>query len=113
MIAIYCKTNLDLSRVEKWPTELPAVPRVGDNIESMHLWERYTVGRERPDIRTRLRLRVCAVTWTPFPSDKQMDVAQAITYEYMPVIELHLPSYFENIKEFKKWYERITGGMIW
>jgi hypothetical protein len=33
MIKIFCHTNLDL-RDEEWPTELPAVPQVGQRIAS-------------------------------------------------------------------------------
>jgi hypothetical protein len=33
MIPISCKCNLDLAN-ESWPTALPTVPRVGDQIES-------------------------------------------------------------------------------
>ena len=30
---VHCHTNLDLAN-EQWPRNLPAVPRVGDEIES-------------------------------------------------------------------------------
>lgn len=34
MIKVKCRTNLDDVGNEDWPTEMPAVPRVGDLIQS-------------------------------------------------------------------------------
>ena len=39
MVKIHCHTNLDLIKTaEKWPEELPEVPRVGDYIQSNYKW---------------------------------------------------------------------------
>ena len=72
MIKVFCKTNLDLFN-EKWPEELPEVPRIGDQIESGTRWSNGFT----------LRLEVVNVTW----------VARKDSYDnpyWIPEIKLYL-----------------------
>ena len=98
MIKINCHTNLDL-RNEQWPTELPAVPRVGDRIVS-------STGHRKAEgnsIAFHLELEVVAVRWTCNPSG-----------EYHPMIELHVPSYRKewSIQKFYEWYAPLVGTTV-
>jgi hypothetical protein len=88
---IFCHTNLDL-RNEEWPTELSAVPQVGQRIESKTARGRF-----------HLVLEVVAVTWT----------YNFRTSTYFPQVELHLPSKrFKSLTSFYEWYAPIIGSSI-
>jgi len=95
MIDVICRTNLDLSPAEKWPTRLQALPSVGDRIGSAHEW----------GCRVRLYLQVVGIKWKP---RKELDLV-----EWHPEIELHLPNgRFQTIAEFEEWYEKIQRGSL-
>lgn len=83
---VHCRTNLDIWQSEVFPTELPAVPRIGDKITSSTKWGSF-----------RLKLEVIDVTW---------DYLDVCGY-WMPVIELHIPNGF-SISDFKLWYRKNT-----
>lgn len=68
MINVVCHTNLDLE-YEIWPTQLPALPRVGDEVESA----------SKRCNGFRLKLKVVSVTWK-YNNKK----------EWYPYIELHM-----------------------
>lgn len=99
-IKVRCRTNLDLS-YEEWPTELPALPKVGDHIASKTKHGHF-----------RLELAVCRVTWEYSEFDK----------EYLPIIELHMTSFHRglpvrssktaetgSIVAFYDWYAPLVG----
>jgi hypothetical protein len=91
MVQIHCHTNLDLFN-EQWPTELPALPRIGDEIESMISHNDF-----------RLSLMVTGVRW------RYID--NGIDYEYIPYIELH--DYRQrSIKEFYEWYAPLVNKSV-
>lgn len=102
MFRVNCHTNLDLHN-EQWPTELPAIPRVGDLIESATKHGNF-----------RLRLQVVSVTWE----------FQDMTGVWIPHIELHmtdfhklLPSRKEgaangSIYAFYEWYAPLVGSSV-
>ena len=85
---IHCKTNLDVWN-EMWPGNLPAVPRVGDNIESATLHRGMFI----------LTLKVTAVTW------------KNGRHGYYPEIELH-DGQNRSIKEFFEWYAPLVGKSV-
>ena len=91
---VVCRTNLDISCAEKWPTELEALPRVGDHITSGY-W--HPSGR-------RLTLRVCGVTFEPHKSSRHPHPTS-----WVPTIELHMPSWLGNasILDFNEWYKTL------
>ena len=89
MIKIHCHTNLDLPH-ELWPTELPAVPRVDDIIQSA-TWHGVF----------QLSLRVVSVTWK-CPSSGSF---------WYPLVELH--DYHNwSIREFYEWYAPLVGRTV-
>ncbi len=112
---IHCRTNLDLCHCEKWPEELPTLPRVGDRIESAHEWlyydpplshdaEYYT----RQPMKSRVELEVVSVSWRA--SQHLIYKTTPDKYGWIPFIELHLPKgRFENLTAFFEWYGKITG----
>lgn len=51
MIKVHCRTNLDLHD-EKWPKELPAVPNIGDKIQSATKHDKF-----------QLELEIVSITW--------------------------------------------------
>ena len=90
MINIVCRTNLDLP-MEKWPNSLPAVPRVGDHIQSSTTWGVF-----------QLKLEVYNVTWCKSSSDV-----------WYPLLELHIPKYKKySIYDFYKWYAPLVGSTV-
>lgn len=122
---IYCRTNLDLCPAEKWPEELPEVPRVGDLIESGYVWLYYhttttcqslRLAYQRGEIsanyqegphKGRLELAVVRVTWVHqlegLPFDSSL-------HRWIPQVELHLPpNRYANLRDFYEWYGMITG----
>ncbi len=80
---VYCRTNLDL-RSETWPTELPALPRVGDRIESG------TVHHAQGS-NFILELEVCSVSWECRRSEGEKK-------EWIPRIELHMTSWQKQLR---------------
>ena len=86
MIKVNCFTNLNVIK-EVWPTEMPAVPRVGDYIESVHSH------LQSDRMHFQLTLKVIAVTWKYSEYDK-----------WVPEIELHIRHSYWSIKDFFKWY---------
>lgn len=102
MIEVHCRTNLDL-RGETWPTELPAVPNVGDRIQS---------ATKHHDFQ--LQLEVCAVTWKSYNNGTR----------WYPEIELHMTSFQRSlptpagskaekgsIVAFYHWYAPLVGSI--
>ena len=78
---INCFTNLDINCYEKWPTELPFRPMVGDIITSS----------------TGLQLEVVRITIYGGAT-----ILEPVTVD----VELHLPKgRFENITKFEEWYK--------
>lgn len=96
MIKLHCRTNLDLDNREKWPEQMPEIPRVGDIIQSNH---RHTYNGSS----VALELVVVRVKWVPKTIGPNV-------IEYRPEVELHLiPSRYSTITDFYAWYGRITG----
>jgi len=91
MEKVVCHTNLDL-RGERWPSELPKIPNVGDEIESStdHFQQNYSF---------RLSLEVCKVRYRQNHND-----------EYVAHVELHLPNRFRSINDFYEWYAPLVGS---
>lgn len=99
-VQVHCRTNLDLCN-ERWPTELPAVPHVGDRIRSETKWGNF-----------QLELKVVGVTWkkvTGIPGYR-FDESDS---EWIPEIELHdgwpVP---RSISDFFEWYAPIVGRSV-
>lgn len=91
MIKVYCHTNLDLV-CEEWPYKLPALPRVGDWIESKIDHNGF-----------QLTLEVVSVTWAYSYN----------TDSWEPSIELHDRKVFNrSIKEFYEWYAPKVGKSV-
>ena len=93
-IDVRCHTNLDLHPCEEWPSELTCRPVVGDIIKSS----------------TGLELQVVRVVHSPhtktgfYPSGSHYACRK-----WSLDVELHfIPSRFENISSFEKWYKRRT-----
>jgi hypothetical protein len=74
-------TNLDLHPCEDFAVMVPCVPRVGEEVYSIHKWP------------ARLALRVCAVRY----EDSSV------------LVELHLKTMWKTLSEFYSWYEPLTG----
>lgn len=88
LIHVVCRTNLDIR--ESWPDQLPAVPRVGDNIESK---TKHGVFQ--------LRLKVIEVTWR----------YSSLTDTWYAEVELH-DGQKRSIKEFYEWYAPLVGRNV-
>ncbi len=80
---VFCRTNLDLGH-EQWPRDLPAVPRVGDCIQSATVWQGGF----------RLELQVVSVTWK---RSVAMGFAPGTSPEWYPEIELHTTDWQRQI----------------
>ena len=91
---VVCRTNLDLLPCEKWPINLPALPNVGDHIESAYKWGNKVVVLKVVRITWKYNINTCSVVDN--------------TIDWYPEIELHLPSFWENISRFYEWYGQIT-----
>lgn len=121
MMKIVCRTNLDL-RGEQWPSHLPAVPRVGDLIESLTEHPQYRDRAEggKPTHYIRLELEVCRVTWR---AEKKAEGTGFQETVYYPEIELHMSPFHRgltprgglsigapgSIIAFYDWYAPIVG----
>jgi hypothetical protein len=101
---VICRTNLDLYG-EQWPSELPALPNVGDIIESAMRWENDFV----------LQLQVCCITW----------IYSKSALSWIPEIELHMTSWQKmltsttntkaakgSIYAFYEWYAPKVGKTV-
>lgn len=98
---VHCRTNLDLAN-EKWPTDMPVVPNVGDHIQSKTKWGVF-----------QLTLKVVRVTW------KYSDY-----YDWYPEIELHMTDFqcglpcskgkdcTGSIRAFYEWYAPLIGRSV-
>jgi hypothetical protein len=87
MIDVIFRTNLDLDH-ERWPTKLPAVPAVGDRIQS---------ATDRDG--SRLTLEVYSITWK-YEEDSGFE-----REKWIPEIELHIvKDRFDSIAKFYEWY---------
>lgn len=103
MIPVYCHTNLDLYN-ERWPESLPALPSIGQEIESATEWPGGF----------RLSLKVISVRWI-YNYHKDM---------WLPRIELHMTSFQAqlpcskgewsrgSIMAFYEWYAPKVGRTI-
>lgn len=90
MISVVCHTNLDLFN-ERWPTRLPQIPVVGQQIESA------TKHRTETSEAFQLSLNVVAVRWKYNDSSSQWDCAE---------VELHVDM---RITDFYAWYAPLVG----
>ena len=98
-VRIVCHTNLDLCNCESWPEMVPAVPSVGDYIESAHIWK--YEGGDRV-----LELVVCSIIWRK----AQSPGLYLSKDEWYPRVELNLsPKRWENMTKFYEWYGKICG----
>lgn len=104
---VYCRTNLDLAN-EEWPTNMPAVPNVGDHIQSA---VKHGVFQ--------LTLEVVRVTW------KQTNSGYSNSGNYWyPEIELHMTDFQRglpcskgndckgSILAFYEWYAPLVGRNV-
>lgn len=92
MINVICRTNLDLA-IEIFPDALPAVPQVGDRIQSAQVWKGGF----------QLELEVYSVTW-------KCSTGGQI---WIPVIELHVPKLRKwSITQFYEWYAPKVGRSV-
>lgn len=100
-----CSTNLDL-RGESWPNILPALPRVGDRIQSATKHRSF-----------QLELEVHRVTFKQITMYNQ-------SKEWIPEIELHMTSFHKmliskdpnaatgSITAFYEWYAPLVGSYV-
>ena len=105
MIEVTCRTNLDLFN-EKWPRELPAVPRVGDHIAS--------ATKHRDGFR--LTLQVVQVTYEP-TRVRGFDEWEVVVELHMTRTQRELPcSKGEqsrgSILAFYEWYAPKVGTTV-
>lgn len=86
------RSNLDLSKAEKWPEYLSHRPIVGDYVCSGHIWKTAAGPRQ-------LRLVVVSITWKFLIGCWEMEV------------ELHLPlnGPWETVSQFIDWYDFVQG----
>lgn len=89
LLPVRCKTNLDISPHESWPTALPSIPRVGECIQSFKRW----------DNKCQLKLRVVGVNWVYSRHDNI----------WLAEIELHDYMAGRSINDFHDAYKRMTG----
>jgi hypothetical protein len=94
---VYCHTNLDLAG-EEWPTELPALPNVGDEIRSGIIHS-----RENGD-EFQLTLQVVKISWVKLTS-------HTTTFWY-PEIELHMTDWQRKLPAKDNQDGRIADGSI-
>lgn len=110
MIRINCHTNLDLA-YEKWPELLPAVPRVGDEIQSKANYRGF-----------QLTLQVVGVVWESHRK-KTTDPNYDYSFDdWIPRIELHMTDFQRrlpskkgetgSIVAFYEWYAPLVGRTV-
>lgn len=91
---VHCRTNIDDCQRLEWPTNLPALPNVGDLIRSPSKMEH---GIE-------IELQVCRITWV-----KTYNFSSNIG-EFQPEIELTMPTHrFHNFSHFRAILEYALG----
>jgi hypothetical protein len=88
MLMVMCHTNLDLDH-ETWPAALPALPNVGDSIQSATVWPNGF----------QLSLKVCGIRWC------------CHNREWVPHIELHTRDMI-SLREFYEWYAPKVGKTV-
>ena len=94
---VKCRTNLDLHR-EEWPTEMLAIPSVGDFIVSAAIW----------DNDFQLRLEVVSITWK-----RMLTFSCGNSHAWQPIIELHIPRHYSfTITKFYDWYAPKVGRTV-
>lgn len=103
MIKILCRSNLDLSHAEKWPSRLVALPRKGDRIMSAHNWGTKQAPRH-------LCLEVIGVTFVPVEKECY-DGPGEEEFFWRAEVELNLPpSLCRSVNEFQRsFYPRLQG----
>jgi hypothetical protein len=84
MIKVNCRTNLDDVK-EGWPTELPAMPAVGDLIENAYSLNNGVV----------LRLKVVRIVW--------VRCGQGRDSTWKPEIELNISGQWNHTYHFMTW----------
>lgn len=101
-IRFFCDVRVD--EKERWPIDMPVVPRVGDLVESAYTWKinkspyEWEAGEKNL---TRLTLQVTRVTWVHVPQEHNE--------HWMPVVILDFPKdRFLNAADFQKWYKETT-----
>lgn len=105
---VFCRTNLDLSN-EEWPNDLPAIPSVGDRIQSKTKHGHF-----------QLELQVSSITWRSFNN------YNGESY-WAPEIELHMTTFHKglypkdnkdgnigvgSITAFYQWYAPLVGKSV-
>lgn len=103
MIPVVCHCNLDLERCEKWPKYLPAMPQVGNLIESAHAWT-LSDGKSK----LRLELEVSSVAWKYIEKESLLSSCDS---HWECHVELSLPKIgsFKHTVQFELWYKKIQG----
>ena len=87
---IVCQTNLDVS-MERWPSELPCVPVVGQLIQSATAHGAF-----------HLSLEVVRVVWEHRQNK-----------EWVPHVELHcVQGRHESMRAFYEWYAPLVGSHV-
>jgi hypothetical protein len=109
MIPVRCRTNLDLSH-EQWPSELPCLPNVGDEIESAIEYNGF-----------RLSLEVVSIRWV-YERDFSYANEYKIKDTWIPEIELHMTKWQQklysrnahqgSIAAFYEWYAPKVGKSV-
>lgn len=96
---VICRTNLDLEH-EHWPTELPAVPHVGNLIQSTTNWGGF-----------HLRLEVKRVVWREIETGYTPETRRK---EWVPEIEMGIPPFIgdTSIRGFYEWYAPKVGRSV-
>ena len=88
---VHCHTYLDLLN-EEWPKDLPAMPRVGEYIQSATMYGEF-----------QLILEIVSVTWGK----------DCYSGEWFSKIELHDRKVFKrSIREFYEWYAPLVGKSV-
>lgn len=115
VIRVHCRTNLDVAH-ERWPTELPAVPRVGDEIMSA------TVHSTHTNKVFQLSLQVVHVAWEPEAHPRLRNGLS--NAEWILRIELHMTNFQKmlpcagnpegrgSIRAFFEWYGPLVGRSV-
>lgn len=108
---VHCRTNLDLNN-ETWPDEMPAVPNVGDHIQSATKWDIF-----------QLTLKVVRITWKQINDRYPNSNSNTGVYWY-PEIELHMTNFHSqlpcskgpdckgSIRAFYEWYAPLIGRRV-
>lgn len=105
MIPINCVSKLDVMSYEKFPTELPTVPRVGDVIQSSTVWTT-SDGRK-----IKIELEVIKITWVSAEHLNYNTVTDMDEYGWKAQVELYVTeNRFNSVASFNRWYEDLRNG---